>query len=89
MRHLRAGLPPARLGSGPVPVPLRAELDRSLSYHVLIAVHERAARHFEALAERGFGDTARHRERAAWHGAAASRAREAGAAWAASFRASS
>ncbi|MEV0825329.1 hypothetical protein [Nonomuraea rubra] len=87
LQRLRAGLPPARRGSlGPVPVPLRAALDHSVTYQVLIAVHERAASQFEACVARGFGDVAHHAERAAWHRAAAGRAREARAAWAASYR---
>ncbi|MEV0999100.1 hypothetical protein [Nonomuraea sp. NPDC050202] len=87
LQRLRAGLPRADHDSlGPVPVPLRAALDQSVAYQVLATVHERAARHFESCAERGSGDVAHHRERAAWHSGAAERARKARAAWAASYR---
>ncbi|MGR6917296.1 hypothetical protein ACU635_23930 [[Actinomadura] parvosata] len=87
LEALRQGGPPADPdASRPVPVPLRATLDQALAYQVRISLHEQAARHFRARAERGHGDASRHLERAAWHDRAAEQARLAKIAWATSSR---
>ncbi|TYB70237.1 hypothetical protein FXF51_04030 [Nonomuraea sp. PA05] len=87
LERLRTGQPYAHPDAGrPVSTPIRATLDHSLSYQVLIAVHEQAVRLCRERAERGNGDLEHFRERAAWHLAAAERARTARAAWVSAYR---